>query len=147
MIRHTLGAVEARRIAVINMPRQQNRRLGGIQSLDWTVTPDIVPLSLEPQSTADQWLGEKIQSQSAAEEATPGTLSYNPTPSTTLLPIGRWNSWNGPCGTPPPTPAQTTPSAVPSQELSSSAQVSQWVVLAAVLGAAASGLYLLKGGK
>jgi hypothetical protein len=154
MIRHNSGAA-ARRIAVIQAPRPADRRLGtlrAVRAYDWTITPPLVTLSDEPQSTADQWIAQRIQQQGLSADLTPGTVSYTPRNDQAPLQIGRWNTWNGPCGSTPPNtvtpqPGALTPQAIAQAAAAGNSPTSQWILLAAVLGAAASGLYLVKGGR
>lgn len=114
----------------------------------------IVTLTDEQPSTAAQWMGEKVQQQSAAAQTTPGTLVYTPVPNTNPLPVARWNTWNGPCGSTPPPGYSNTAANVPAAPVTAggSFQHSQWFILAAGLGAAASLLYVIdsltgKGGR
>lgn len=144
MIHHTLGAV-ARRLAVIQVPRTPGRRLGSIRQAVPYVS--FVTLGPSPVDTTDQWLAQQIAQQSAATDAEPGTLTYTPTIDNTPPPVARWNTWNGPCGSTPPPGASNIPSAVPAPEIAAATGgANDWLVLAGVLGAAASGLYLLRGG-
>lgn len=164
---HTLQG-PARRIAVVEIPRGRNNRLGRIGSIreyDWNQIPAIAPLTDEPYMpaqpttatgarmsdppTSAAWMAEMIRRQSDQRESTPGTLTYTPAPPPQPGVVARWNSWAGPCL--PSAIASTTGSgdASSSAAASSSANGTQpWpgiLYVAAALGAAASAAYLLNG--
>jgi hypothetical protein len=144
---HTLRGTPAsstRRIAVVKMPHGANNRLGRLTSIrDATPYVSLVTMTTEPPSNAERWLAQKIAQQSAAVANTPGTLIHNAVPTTQEPPVARWNSWNGPCGAPPPGSSPTADSA----STSTSPTAHTWLMLAAGIGALASALYLAKGGR
>jgi hypothetical protein len=175
---HTLRG-PARRLAVVEVPRDQYnrlgrigspRRIGSIGTYDWTRIPNsftrttdepYLPaqpwnadgtVNTEPPQSA-QWIAAIIAGQSAAREATPGSLTYTPAPTTGPPTIARWNSWAGPCtapgaslsvsangnGTGAATPDQTNAK----QGNGNSGGLPAILYIAAALGAAASAAYLL----
>lgn len=151
MIRSNEAPERRRRIAVVEIPRNELTRLGRLGVIRDAATTysgiaeysGVYPtITNEPPSDAARWLAQKVQEQSTARDTTPGTLTYTPAPVGVAAPIvGSWNSWQGPCsGTPGPTISTTPAAAAPSQHRF------LWY-LAAGLGAAASAAYLIESAK
>lgn len=163
---HTLrGPNPTRRIAVVEIARGRNNRLGRIGSIrdyDWSTIPAIAPLTNEPYlpaapttktgsvdnapPTSAAWMAQILQRQSDQRESTPGTLTYTPVAAPQPNTVARWNSWAGPC---PPNQTSTIANsgAAPSSNGggggASGMNVPALVYIAAALGAAASAAYLL----
>jgi hypothetical protein len=144
---HTLrGArTQARRIAVVDIPRTATNRLGSIRNAYPYIS--MVTITDEPPSTAAQWLPSIAAAQSQAAETTPGTLSYTPAPNVAPPVVPRWNSWAGPCN---PTYDQFTNAGSQVSLPVDSAAAYQggegfWWWVVAGLGGLASAAYLLRG--
>lgn len=164
---HTLrGPNPGRRIAVVEVPRGRNNRLGRVGSIrnyDWSTIPAIASMTDEPYfpaapttatgavdstpPTSATWMASILQRQSDQRESTPGTLTYTPVTPPQPNTVARWNSWAGPC---PPSGAAITNTATNGVAPSSSGNggggglnVPALVYFAAALGAAASAAYLL----
>ena len=161
---HNLGALpeRRRRIGVIQIPRAQRSRLGIIRSEDWisgpnttslsTLTPvtDILPVLLANASstTADEWMASILQRQAAATLQTPGTLTYTPAPAnpsaTTIE--APWASWQtadcNPAAGSLTTLGAPSPASAAAAAAMPSEQDNTWLVIAAIIGAAASLVYL-----
>jgi|SRR6185295_16068264 len=158
MIHSTLrGPEPRRRIAVIQIPRAQRSKLGAIRAQNWIAGPnttalnswtrvhDMIPVLMRNSSsvTADEWQALVLQAQQQAALQTPGTLAYTPAPS---LPSGAtieapWTSWQTDDCNPnagslvslgAPSPAVAPPEF----------DYSKWAVVAGIIGAAASLMYL-----
>ncbi len=155
-----------RRIAVIQIPRAQRSRLGWIRSQNWIAGPnttalnswapvaDLFPVLRKNSSslTPDEWQALILQRQALATLATPGTLSYTPAPpypsgSTIEAP---WQVWQTDACNPnagnflamgSQSPAAAAAAADDASTGAGSEQ-SKWLIAAAVLGAAASLMYL-----
>lgn len=147
---HTLhGTSEPRRrIGVIQIPRAQKSRLGTIRYgqagtgpnatnlTAWTTLSNITP------GTPEQWQALILDRQRAAQAQTPGTLTYTPAPpnpsgATVQAPWADWNT--GECN---PQAGSITAIGVPAPTVISADTVpeprnSNWLVVAALLGAAA----------
>jgi hypothetical protein len=163
---HTLrGPNPARRIAVMEVPRGRNNRLGRVGSIrnyDWSTIPAIASLTDEPYlpaapytatgavnntpPTSATWMASILQRQSDQRESTPGTLTYTPVIAPQPNTVARWNSWAGPC---PPSGGAIANTATPGGAPSSNGaaggglNVPALLYVAAALGAAASAAYLL----
>lgn len=157
MIRTQLNQPQPkRRIAVIEIPRQQARlgHLGVIRngpvaaagaSLGWTTISDEAP------DSSANFMSSVIQQQQSAQLTTPGTLTYTPASATPAQNVSPWNSWLQPnCPPGSANDAATSPSdpsaiaqtaAVPTDEHST-----LWL-LVGLLGAAASATYLYRSAK
>jgi hypothetical protein len=157
-----IHSTPARRIAIVDIPRSQLNRLGRIRgqlgtvrSMDWTINPDSwAPTSVEPwlpaqpyladgsidtrPPTSALWMARIIAQQSANRAVTPGTLSYTPT-APAPAPVARWNSWAGPC----PVSAAVNAAAASGAPAAASQAFPALIMIAAVLGAAASAAFLL----
>lgn len=164
---HTLrGAPEPkRRIAVIQIPRAQRSRLGWIRSENWVAGPDTTSLNSwtpvadltatmlanSSSTTPEEWLASILQRQAAAREQTPGTLSYTPAPAN---PSGAtieapWASWqtagcNTNAGSLNAIGAPSPASAAAAAAGNPAGTDNTWYLLAAMIGAAASLVYLKK---
>lgn len=158
-----------RRIAVIQIPRAQKSRLGWIRNQNWIAGPnttalnswtpvtDMMPVLQANSSsvTADEWQGFILQRQARAALQTPGTLVYTPAPpdpsgATIEAP---WASWStGDCnpdagsltslGAPSPAAAASAVASAAAASDFAGSDNSKWAIMAAVLGAAASLVYL-----
>jgi hypothetical protein len=161
---HTLrGPNPTRRIAVVEVPRGRNNRLGRIGSIrdyNWSNIPPIASMTDEPYlpaapttaggqvdtsvPTSAAWMAQILQRQSDQRESTPGTLTYTPVTPPQPNTVARWNSWAGPC---PPNSSAIASTAVsggaPSSNGAAGFNVPALVYVAAALGAAASAAYLL----
>ncbi len=162
---HSLHGVadQRRRIAVIQIPRAQKSRLGWIRSQNWIAGPnttalnswtpvtDLLPVMQRNSSstTPEEWQAFILQDQHRAALQTPGTLMYTPAPA---YPSGAtieapWASWStGDCN---PDAGSLTSLGVPSPAVEAAAASnyagsdnSKWGMIAAILGAAASLVYL-----
>lgn len=157
---------QARRIAVIDVPRSAlnrlgrirgtTRQLGTIRNFDWELNPiSWTPTTLEPympaqpwnadgtpntdQPTSSAWVAQIVARIAAKRASTPGTVSYTPVPAPPEN-VARWNSWAGPCAA-----AQSVASATAAGMPTPNRTVPALITIAAVLGAAASAAYLLNG--
>lgn len=116
MIRHRMAAANARRIAVVEVPRSAvNRlgRIGTIRPIDWTLVGSVAPMDVQPYApqqpftstgarnmtppTDQSWMAQILARQANQRESTPGTLTWTPTPTPAPNISARWNSWAGPC--------------------------------------------------
>lgn len=166
---HTLRgpATGQRRIAVVQIPRAQKSRLGWIRSAQWVAGPDTsslntwVPVSdlttnliaNSSSVTPEEWQATILQAQNLRQQQTPGTLAYTPAPPT---PSGAtieapWQSWGTSSCNPNagsftslgvPSPAAAAGAAAPAPVSSISNSESNWIFIAAIIGAAASLVYL-----
>lgn len=159
----------SRRIAVIQIPRAQVSRLGTIRAEQWLAGPNTTALNAwtplydltqtlarnNSSLTPEEWQAQLLREQSAASEQTPGTLSYTPAPSgpsgaTISPPWSRWSTSG--CnpqtanGSGVPAPASIAAASVPGAPAFGSGS-SGWLIIAGILGAAASLMYLKQSGK
>ncbi len=139
MIRTTTPLNLKRRIAVIRPAATHTARLGSINSGYATVAgPHMAYTTLsvmEPESSQN-WMSLILARQDRARTETPGTLFYTPANRTPAPNIAPWNSWRQP-NCPAPAPSAIAPAAAAEQE-------SKFWMIVGALGAAASGLYILK---
>ncbi len=164
MIHSLHGTPERRRIAVIQIPRAQQSRLGWIRSKNWIAGPnttalnswtpvtDLIPVmeANSSSTTPEQWQAFILQRQARAALQTPGTLMYTPAPpdpsgATIEAP---WASWStGDCN---PDAGNLVSLGAPSPAVAAAASASEfagsdnskWAIIAGILGAAASLVYL-----
>lgn len=169
MIRHVLNGPPARRIAVIQIPRAQASRLGWIRSQNWIAGPntsalnswtpvrDLAPTLAAHDSslTPESWQALILQRQQIANLRTPGTLEYVPAPSppSGATIVAPWNTWSTEDCNPlsgsiavtgAPSPAAAAASAASGMNYNSDRG---WIIVAGILGAAASLMYLSQSSK
>lgn len=164
MIRHRNTNHQARRIAVVEIPRSPETRLGRIGSIrdyDWTLVPSVAVMNVEPYApqqpftatgqrdmtprTSSAWMAEILARQANQRESTPGTLTWTPTPTPKPNISAPWNSWAGPC---PPAAVMTSTTAAPDDASTSGngsvcGQVPRLFCVAAGLAGLASVAYML----
>ena len=137
MIHNTIPGQPKRRIAIVQIARPQQTRLGSIgngspaPALAWTTIEDEQPES------SSSWLGYQLMQQSWNRNNTPGTLTYTPASVTPAPNVPVYNSWQQPNCVPQtqaPAPAAAAPMAGAYSKL--------WIGIG-LLGAAASLSYLL----
>lgn len=162
-----------RHIAVIQIPRAQVSRLGTISSQDWSAGPNTTSLNAwtplqdlartlsrnYSSMSSDSWQAELLRRQSQASETTPGTLSYTPAPSdpssaTVTPPWARWSTSacdptsGGILSMGTPSPAAAAASVLAARQAAARpSSTNGWLIVAGILGATASLMYLKQSSK